>query len=119
MHKPRDIKRAQRQSYILNEISPVLRELFSNEDSLSQLFVTRVELSSDGSICRIFLSTFSSKTVYEQASKTLMLYKPSVRKALSQILHSRYTPDVRFHYDAGKEKERHLDGLFEKIVEPK
>ncbi|MCK4499006.1 ribosome-binding factor A [Candidatus Babeliales bacterium] len=117
---PSSIKRAQRQSYILRELTPILQELFANDQALSKLFVTRLELSPDGSLCHIFFSTFSGvnpKEEYTKASSTLILYKPSVRKALSNILPSRYTPDIRFHYDAGKEKERYLNTLFEKIQE--
>ncbi|MFC1854734.1 ribosome-binding factor A [Candidatus Dependentiae bacterium] len=113
--RQRNIKRAQKQSYILHEITPLLSELLSNDNALSKLFVSKVELSPDGGMCHIFFSTFSSKEDYTNASEALMLYKPSVRKALATILNSKYTPDVRFHYDAGKDKERHMNKIFEKI----
>jgi ribosome-binding factor A len=179
---PKETKRKQRQAYILRQLSPILVELFSDNKELSSLFVTRVDLSSDRSVCTIFISTFdalpqnnlafdsiptenlspeniqtessSSKDEsqaspessaarpdaevlptsqnsenlepakpltaeerYRQAKKALSLYKPSIRKALSEILHSRYTPYVRFCYDSGHEKSRKIHQLFEQIAQ--
>ena len=181
---PKETKRKQRQAYILRQLSPILVELFSDNKELSSLFVTRVDLSSDRSVCTIFISTFdalpqtgskdlidsipaeklSSENIqtesssakdgflkspevsvakpdsevlatsknseisesakpltaeerYRQAKKALSLYKPSIRKALSEILHSRYTPHVRFCYDSGHEKSRKIHQLFEQIAQ--
>jgi ribosome-binding factor A len=170
---PKDTKRKQRQAYILRQLSPILVELFADDKELSSLFVTRVDLSSDRSVCTIFISTFDAlpqtslevpadalptteKTLnlesgstedvaekqdpevakisqspedsqppkpltaeerYRQAKKALSLYKPSIRKALSVILHSRYTPHVRFCYDSGHEKSQKIHQLFEQIAQ--
>ena len=114
---PKNRKREQRQSYILRELGPVLRELFQDNEKLSSLFVTRVELSPNGTVCNIFFSTFEGGTEFETALETLKLFKPSIRKALSTILYGRRTPFVKFRYDAGQDKARRMHELFSQINE--
>lgn len=116
---PKDRRREQRQSYILRQLGPELRELFQDESKLASLYVTRVELSPEGTVCTIFFSTFTQAADFEEAKETLELYKPSVRRSLSKILHGRHTPFVRFRYDVGQEKARHMQSLFDQIEHEK
>lgn len=111
----KSVKRQQREAHILRQMAPILQDLFKEHEVLKPLFVSRLELSSSGTKCLIFFSTFTTQEAFRDAWDTLILYKPSIRAALSNILNSRYTPEVRFEYDAAKEKERRLNEIFDSI----
>lgn len=52
---------------------------------------------------------------FDQALLVLKLYKPSIRKAFAQRVQTRYAPDLVFVYDKGKEKERRITQLLDKV----
>lgn len=115
--KPRssEIKREQRKSFLLREISALVNRVAADEPKLSSLFITRVELSRDSSVCHVYFSTHTDKSAFDEGVEILKLYKPSIRKALAQAMHSRYVPDIVFKYDEAKEKERRITALLNKI----
>jgi ribosome-binding factor A len=43
------------------------------------------------------------------------MFKGSIRKALAQLIRGRYTPDLRFAYDATLDKQRHVDDLIDQL----
>lgn len=117
-----DIKREQKKSFLLKEISALFCRIASDEPKLSSLFITKVDLSRDSGICYIYFSTInssdevrSSKDVFYEGLDILKLYKPSMRKALAQAMKSRYVPNLVFRYDEAKEKERRVTSLLDKI----
>lgn len=109
------VKREQKKNFLFQEIAALVRSLTADEPKLSSLFVTRVELSKDGGVCYVYFSTYTDKEAFVQGLEILKLYKPSMRKALAQAMHSRYVPDLIFYYDEQKEKERHITKLLDKI----
>lgn len=112
-----DIKHAQRESFLLKEIANFFRQITLDEPSLRTLSVNRVKLSSDRGICVVFFLAPGGKEEFEQKLSTLILYKPSVRNALSKALQGRYTPNLIFKYDEGFEKQQKLEKLFEELKE--
>lgn len=113
---PHSIKREQKKSFLLREITALVRSLANDEPKLSFLFVTRIELSKDSGICYVYLSTHTDKKAFDEGLEILKLYKPSMRKALAQSLHTKYVPDLFFKYDLSKEKERKINVLLDKII---
>jgi ribosome-binding factor A len=111
----RDIKIAQKEAHLLREISKLLFQLTLDETSLQGIYVTRVKLSPDKSMCTVFFSCSTGKEDFEKKLSTLILYKPSLRSALSKVLSSRYTPDLIFAYDELSEKQKRMEELFHKI----
>jgi len=114
-----EIKREQKKSFLLREISALVRSLAQDEPKLSFLFVTKVELSKDTGICYVYFSTHTDKEAFYQGLEILKLYKPSMRKALAKILQTKYVPELFFKYDSAKEKERKINVLLDKISEEK
>jgi len=122
-----DIKREQKKSFLLQEISSLFRQIVTDETRLSFLFITRVELSGDGGICYVYFSTYaglsgvtpakSGEEMFKEGLQILKLYKPSMRKTLAQTMRSRYVPDLVFRYDKAKEKERKITSLLDKIAQ--
>jgi ribosome-binding factor A len=109
------IKRAQKEAQILKEISKMLLDISLEAPSLQGLFINKVELSTDKSLCRIFFYAPEGEDFFKERLETLKLYKPSMRKGLSQVLSGRYTPDLKFIFDEKFEKHQRLEELLEKV----
>jgi ribosome-binding factor A len=109
------VKREQKKSFLLREISALVQRVSADEPKLSSLFVTRVDLSKDTGVCYVYFSTHTDKKAFDEGLEILKLYKPSIRKALASIMSTRYVPDLVFRYDKAKEKERRVTTLLDKI----
>jgi ribosome-binding factor A len=117
VNRVREIKHAQREALIYKEISHLFVRITYDEKVLSSLYVTRVSLSPDRSNCTIFFQTLGGLADFETKLPTLVLYKPSLRTALSKNLHGRYVPDLVFKYDEQFDKQRHVEDLMDKLKE--
>jgi ribosome-binding factor A len=111
----REIKHAQRESQLLRDISNFFLRITLDEPSLQGLFINRIRLSADRSVCTVFFHTPGGFSEYEEKRPLLVLYKPTLRTALSKSLHGRYTPDLIFEYDAQYDKQRRIDDLLEQL----
>jgi ribosome-binding factor A len=109
------IKREQKKSQYFREISLLVQMLSQDEPSLRNVFVTRVELSPDSGICHVYFAMYVGEAPFKEALDVLKLYKPSLRSTLGQKVVARHTPDLVFHLDEAKEKERHIHSLLDEI----
>lgn len=103
------IKRAQKESLLLREISNMYHSIAMEDDRLQGLFVNRVELSTDKGWVTVYFYTLDGFEKFEEQLQILKLYKPSIRKGLSSGIKSRYVPDLKFAYDAKFEKQQSLE----------
>lgn len=110
------IKHAQKTSFFLHEISELFLKIALDDIALQDLYVTKVELSTDKSYCTIFFHTPQGEAGFEKVKSRLILYKPSLRSALAKAAQSRYTPDLRFVYDAGIDHQNKIEALFEQLT---
>ena len=113
----RDIKHAQRESFLLQEIANFFMQIMRDEPRLQGLYISRVKLSPDRGSCTIFFYTPGGMDDFEDKRPTLVLYKPSLRTALAKSMHSRYVPELIFKYDEQVDKQRRIDELIEKLKE--
>ena len=104
-----EIKRAQKESQLLREISSMFHTIAMDDNRLSGLFVNRVELSSDKGWCTIYFYTNDGYEKYAEQLEVLKLYKPSMRKSLSSEIKARYVPNLKFDYDSKFEKQQRLE----------
>jgi|SRR5579872_3172886 ribosome-binding factor A len=111
----REIKHAQKESQLLHEIGQLFIQLAHDEPGLQGLYVTRVKLSPDKSKCMIFIHALGGLKEFEEKRPALVMFKGSIRKALAQLIRGRYTPDLRFAYDATLDKQRHVDDLIDQL----
>ncbi len=109
------IKRAQRESLLLKEISTHLLVISNDEPCLQSLAVNRVLLSPDKGLCTVFFYSPQGESAYQKLLPVLASYKPVVRKALAQSLNARYTPQLAFAYDTQFEKQIYIERLLDKI----
>lgn len=115
VNRVREIKHAQREALIYKEISNLFIRVTYDEKLLTSLYVNRVSLSPDRSRCTIYFQTLGGLDDFQAKLPTLILYKPSLRTALSKILHGRYVPDLIFKYDEAFDKQRHVEDLMDKL----
>lgn len=99
----------------MREISNFFLRITHDEPSLRPLSVSRVKLSSNKSTCSVFFYIEGGKEAFRNLFGTLVLYKPTLRKALAQQIQSRYTPDLVFKYDADFEKQLSIIHKLDKI----
>lgn len=110
-----DIKRAQKESLLLREISQLFLQASIDEKALQGLSINRVKLSPDKGVCTVYFYTPQGQKFFDEVLPILKLYKPSLRKALSSQIRSRYTPELIFRYDEQYEKIMHIENLLEKV----
>ncbi len=111
------VKKERKKSFLLREISVMLQKIAMDEPKIVTLFPTKIDLSADGGICYIFLSTFGTEEEFYEGLEVLKLYKPSIRNVLAKKGHSRYVPDIVFRYYKTKEKERKINALLDDVCE--
>ncbi len=109
------IKHAQKESMLLHTIAQLFIQIMQDEPLLTGFTITRVELSPNKNRCTVFFHTLGGLSEFEEKRKTLVLYKPSLRQALSKSIHGRYTPELRFAYDQQLDKQRRVDDLIDKL----
>lgn len=110
-----DIKRAQKESLLLKEISSLFLQIILEDKELEGLSITRVKLSSDNKICTVYFYTPAGLETFKEKLPKIILYKPSIRKALSQKLALRHTPELKFKFDNLVEKQIKIEQLLDKI----
>lgn len=113
--RAKSIKRAQKESQLYREISSLFLRLTLDDARLKNVFVNRIVLSPDKGMCSIFLYTDEGKEAFDEIKKTLVLYKPSLRKAVADSIQSRRVPDLLFKFDSQFEKQQRIETLLEKI----
>ncbi len=109
------VKRKRKEAMIARNLAPLLQNIFKEQESLKDLFISRIELSKDGGLCIIYLSSFSNSDKSKPDIDTLKLFAPSTRKALANIVEGRYTPEIKFEYDQHLEKVRVLNEVLERV----
>lgn len=109
------VRREQKKKALFRMLSSIVQNIACDDIALNSLFVSRVELSDDGSMCYIYFSTYTTQEAFEAMLPKLILYKPSMRATLAKEFQSRYTPDLIFYYDKIKDKERAIHELLDSV----
>jgi ribosome-binding factor A len=112
-----DIKRAQKESLLLHELSSYFLRITLDDERLKSLTLNRVKLSRDKSSCTLFFFCEGGAEMFKELLPALILYKPSMRKALADQIEGRYTPQLIFKYDAPFERQLSVEALLDKIKE--
>jgi ribosome-binding factor A len=112
-----EVKRERRKSLFLQEFTALFQEIYAEQPSFADVYVSKVDLSADTGVCYVYFATFKEpgEALFLKALEMLKLYKPSLRKAFAGRINTRYAPDLVFVYDKGKEKERRINELLDKV----
>jgi ribosome-binding factor A len=109
------IKRSQKESLLRREISSLLQQASLDNPELAGLSVTHIELSRDKGVCYVYFYSPDGNVIFEKKRSTLVLFKPSLRKAIAQKVPSRYVPEIIFKYDFQLEKQLAIEQLLDKV----
>jgi len=110
-----DIKKAQKEAHLFRSIAELVRKVTLETPSLTDVYVTRVELSPGKSLCYVYFYTPKGVDYFHSVLDELILYKPSLRKALADTIKSRYTVELAFVFDKQFEKVQRMEELLDKI----
>ena len=110
-----NIKRSQKESLLLKELSKFILELMLDDKELVGLFINRVELSKNKGACIVYFYDPQGPEIFEVKKRRLILYKPSLRKAIATTLDGRYTPELVFAYDTQFEKQQRIENILDKV----
>lgn len=110
-----EIKRAQKESLISKKIAVLLNQIALDDPRVAELTLNRVQLSPDKGIAVLYFYTTKGERFFKDQMSALILYKPSIRSALSKLIPSRYTPELVFKYDAQFEKELKINLLLDQL----
>jgi len=99
----------------MQELSKMLLQLSLDDNRLQGLFINRVKLSQDKGVLTIYFYVSEGQEVYNEKLGILLLYKPSLRKALAAAVPSRYVPELVFRFDDLFEKKERIESILEKI----
>ncbi len=108
-----NVKRAQKESLLFREISQLFMQTALDDPRLNDVMVHRVQLSQDKGVCTVYFYTDKGEERFKEILNVLVLYRPSLRKALAAKIRSRYTPELIFKFDTQFEKQQRIDQLLE------
>ena len=88
--------------YALNVLKPL-------EQKVDKTEAIKQDIKNDMAVHRSKVEELKEKL------KKLVLYKPSLRTALSKLISSRYVPEIIFKFDKQFEKQQRIEALIESV----
>ncbi len=87
-----------------------------SDPKLQGVSISRVEVTDDLSIARIFFSVLNNSEGLGAAEKGLQRAKGFMRSHIAKTLNLRFTPELQFRYDETAQKVEELDTIFQEIA---
>ena len=115
MYSKKPYKRSERMS---DEIRSILGGIFISEIQIQDsglLTVSKVEVTSDLRLAKIFISLLSSKKSPEEIIDYLKHNRKLIRYHLGNKLNAKFVPDLRFYYDDSLKKAEKIGTLLNEI----
>ncbi len=113
-------KRERKRSTRVAEVIQMELSLFFlqkvRDQKLSDVTISRVEVSDDLKNARIFYTVSSGDRGRKKAASALKNATGFVRSHLAKILNLRYTPALRFIFDVKAEKVQEIEALLDQIA---
>ncbi len=99
---------------IKEEISNIIHDKIK-DPRIGFLTITKVELTNDLRIAKVFYSVLGEDDKKKEAREGLASAIKYIRKLLGEAIELRYTPEVMFKLDTTTEYNLHIGKIFEKI----
>ena len=109
-------KKDRARAQFFREFVILFRELALDQQEFANIYPTRIDTAPDGSVLFIFFAGTGDKEAIEKILGDLILYKPSLRKALGDKVRARYVPQLLFKFDATFEKVQRIEKLLGDIA---
>lgn len=97
---------------IKREISRMMQELKDPRIQKGMVSIVRVEVSRDCSYARVYVSAIGGKKEAELAVKGLQSAAGYIKRELSNCLHLRKSPELKWIPDDSMEYSAHLEEIF-------
>lgn len=110
------VKRRQKESLYFRTITQLIADTCRDDAELSNFFVTRIGMSPDGGVCTVYVYSPAGAEYSNKIVGRLILYKPSLRKALGSAISVRRVPEIIFEYDSRFEKQERLEAILDSIA---
>ncbi len=107
--------RAERVSCLIQEALSDLINKRIHDPRLHMATITRVKMSADLKIARVYFAIFGDDKKSEDAVKGFASARGFIKRKLASKLGLRYMPDLNFFYDDSLDYGSHIDQLLEKI----
>jgi len=99
---------------IFEEISRLLVKKIE-DPGLQAVTLTRVEMTRDLRIARIYFSLIGDRETIERAARAFDRAKGIFKKAIGKNLTLRYMPELEFHYDRNVAHAERIDQILREI----
>lgn len=109
-------KRSVRVADVISHELSILLLSKLRDPKVSDVSISRVELSDDLKYAKVFFTVFGDKKARRDAMTGLNRAKGFIRSHLAKTLNIRYTPALQFHYDETAEKVEEMERLFQEIA---
>jgi len=113
-------KEVKRSSRVADAIRVELATLLVSkvrDPHLQGVNISRVEVTDDLSIARIFFTVLNNREGVDSAKKGLQRAKGFMRSHIARTLNLRFTPALQFRYDETSEKVEELNIIFQEIAD--
>jgi len=110
-----EIKYAQRESFLLREISNYFIQIVQDEPRLASIYIEQAKLSLDRSRCTFYFYSSKGKEEFDALLPLLILYKPSMRASLAKTGSGRYVPQLVFAYAEHVDQQRRVNDIIENL----
>ena len=107
--------RADRVSGLVQEVLSELLKKRIHDPRLAMATITRVKMSRDLKIARIYFTIYGDSQKSEAAAKGFDSARGFIKRSLAGRLGLRYMPDLKFFYDDSFDYGSHIDQLLKKI----
>jgi ribosome-binding factor A len=84
---------------------------------LHGVFISRVDVTDDLSLAKIYFTVFGDKKEIREAEKGFQRATGFMRSHIAKTLNLRFTPAIQFHFDNVAEKVAELDEIFKEIAD--
>jgi ribosome-binding factor A len=101
-----------------DEIRSILGNIFISTIQIQDaglLTVSKVEVTSDLRLAKVFISLLNSKKTSDEVIDYLKHRRKVIRYHLGNKLHAKFVPDLRFFYDDSLKKAEKIGTLLKKI----
>jgi ribosome-binding factor A len=107
--------RADRVSGLIQETLSDLLKKSIHDPRLQMVTITKVKMSADLKLARIYFAIYGDDKKSEDAAKGFESARGFIKRILARKLGLRYMPDLKFFYDDSLDYGSHIDQLLEKI----
>ena len=108
--------RAERVSGLIQEVLSDLLKKGIHDPRLQMATITKVKMSPDLKLARIYFSIYGDSKKSEDAANGFESARGFIKRNLARKLGLRYMPDLKFYYDDSFDYGLHIDQLLRKIT---